>query len=118
MFSQVFPLAGFLAICERSLALIKLIALFGNQRRSMPSISMGAGIFLDLLELMGVVSVFVNTALIYFTSPITKKYFETNLKITSENFLMWLVVCEHVILITKYAISILFGSDDKDKFLR
>jgi hypothetical protein len=30
---------------------------------------------LNLLELMGIVSVFVNTALIYFTSPITKKYF-------------------------------------------
>lgn len=75
MFSQVFPLAGILALVERFLALGKVILLFGNQRRMEPSISIGAGIFLTLLELMGIVSVFVNSLLIYYTSPKTKAYF-------------------------------------------
>lgn len=73
MFTQVFPLAGILAFIERLLALSLMLCNFSFQRRMEPSISMGAGIFLTLLEMMGFISVFVNTALIYFTSPKTKE---------------------------------------------
>jgi hypothetical protein len=50
MFSQLFPLAGPLAFLECALFMGQLVLKFGVQKRGEPSISMGAGVFLRILE--------------------------------------------------------------------
>jgi hypothetical protein len=113
----VFPLAGVLAFIERLLALSLMLCNFSYQRRMEPSISMGAGIFLTLLEMMGFISVFVNTALIYFTSPKTKEQIMKWTNSTSETFLLYVILAEHCLFIMKYVIKMIFSTDDNEKFL-
>jgi hypothetical protein len=43
-----------------------------------PSISMGAGIYVRLLEMLGQLALFINCILVYYTSKATMKWLQKN----------------------------------------
>jgi hypothetical protein len=74
-FSTVFPLAAFACFVANTLNLMSLKQEQGLKKRSVPSVGIGIGIYLDMLEFLSNTAIAVNIAIAYFTSHDTRGYF-------------------------------------------
>lgn len=118
LFSNVFPLASFFAWLANFMTYHSILQEFRIKRRSIPEVSLGIGIYTDLLEILSQSAVFLNVAICYFTSDNTINLLLgwSNKTLTPVQTLMIFVGVEHLIYALKVLIRI-FSKDTEDRFL-
>lgn len=94
-FSTVFPLAAFVMLMLNLMTLNTISMEIDLKRRSLPSVSVGIGVFITMLEFISQAAVAINVALAYFTSHDTRDFLNEATGLGDLNFFILLVGVEH-----------------------
>jgi hypothetical protein len=101
LFSTVFPLAAFVCYIANCFNLKSIKMELDLKRRSLPSVSIGIGVYLEMLEFLSNLSVAINFGIAYFTSHDTREFFVESSGMDKLRFAFMVVGVEHGIYLLK-----------------
>ena len=117
LFSTVFPLAAAVCWFANMFNLLSMRMELDLTRRSIPGVSIGIGVYLDMLEFLSIVSVAINIGIAYFTSHDTREYFANASGFNQDpmiNFAFLVIGVEHALYFAKLFLRDLLNSDFGD----
>lgn len=114
LFSTVFPLCAFVCFVSNAINLQSMRLELDLKRRSIPSVSIGIGVYLDMLEFLSIVSVAINIGIAYFTSHDTREFFANESGFNQDpmiNFAFLVIGIEHLLYFLKIVLRDVLQAD-------